>query len=145
MRLVEGDLGRDGRPVRVVQLGRVELVAEDPEERDRGARVDRRDPAGLVVRDRGDVGGHRAQRVGQRRPPLDRQALDRVGVVARPGLRREGEHPGVEPAAATGARLEQHVREGRRRGGHTGRSAEDEAMEELALPVGRQAERCTAR
>src|SRR3954454_22466361 len=69
MLLVESDLGCDRRPVLVVQLGRVELVAEDAEERDSGARVDGRVAAGLVFRAPCDVRPHRAQREGDRRPP----------------------------------------------------------------------------
>ncbi len=121
MGLVEGDLVGDGALVVGAEGRRVELVAEDAEERHRGARLDRRDPAGLVVRDGGDVRAHRAQRVRQRRPPLDPQTLDGVGVVARPGLRRVGEQPRVEPAAAAGARLEQDLRERPPSAGRTGR------------------------
>ena len=96
MRLVERDLGGDGAALVRREGGRIQLVAEDAEERDGGPRVERRDPADLVVRDGRDVGAHRAQRIDQRRAPLDPQALDRVGVVARPALRREGEDPGIE-------------------------------------------------
>ena len=47
--------------------------------------------------------------------------------------------PGIEPAAAAGARLEQDRRERRRQPGVEVVHAEDVAVEELALPVGRQA------
>ncbi len=140
MRRVERDLARHRGPFRVGQRGRIELVAEDPEERHRGAHLDRRDPAGLVVRDRRDVRAHRAQRVGHRGPPLDLEALDRVGVVARPGLRRVGEHARVEPPATAGARLEQDVREGRGQAGIELVDAQDVAVEELALAIGREGE-----
>ena len=100
----------------------------------------RRHPPGLVVRGR--------QRRGRPSSSADRrtdvphwiaQPLDRVGVVARPGLRRVREHARVEPAAAAGARLEQDVREGRRQPGVQVVHAEDVAVEELALAVGRRA------
>ncbi len=83
---------------------------------------------------------HRAQRVDQRGAPLDAQPLHRVGVVARPGLRREGEHAGIEPAATARARLEQHVRETGGQAPVQVVDAEDVAVEELALAVGRQPE-----
>ena len=84
------------------------------------------------------MGAHRAQRVHERRAPLDSQPLDRVRVVARPGLRSEGEQPGIEAAAAAGARLEQDLGEGRVQARVQVVHAEDVAVEELALPVGRQ-------
>ena len=70
-------------------------------------------------------------------PHWIRQALDRVGVVARPGLRRPRQQPGVEPRAAARARLEQDVREALDQAPVQVVHAEDVAVEELALPVGR--------
>ena len=141
--LVERHLGRDRRALRHRERGRVQLVSEHPEERDRRPRLDRGGPAGLVVRDRGDVGGHRAQGVRHGRPPLDLESLDRVGIVTCPALGRERQEPRIEPTATSGARLEQDLREGRPEPGVQVVDAQDVAVEELALAIGRQ--RCAER
>src|SRR5207249_7540349 len=110
---VERDLIADRRPLALGQAGRVQLVAERAEERDRRAGRERRDPPDLVVGHGRHMGAHRAQWVRERGAPLDRQPLDRVGVVARPGLRCVRQEPRVEATTATGARLEQDLRERR--------------------------------
>src|SRR5258706_1325414 len=95
---VEADLVGDLRPFLIVEQRWIELVAKDAEERYSGPGYERRDPADLVVRDGGDMGSHRAERIGQRGAPLDLQPLDCVRVVARPALPGKGEQPGIETA-----------------------------------------------
>ena len=96
--------------------------------------------ADLVVGDGRDVGAHGADRERQRGAPLDAQPLDGVRVVARPGLRREGEHARVEATAAAGAGLEQDVREAVRQPPVELVQAQHVAVVELALALGRQAQ-----
>ena len=83
------------------------------------------------------MGAHRAQGVDQRGAPLDPQPLDRVGIVTRPGLRREGQEAWVEAPAATGAGLEQDLGKRRCEPGVEVVDAQDVAGEELALTLGR--------
>ncbi|MNH47219.1 hypothetical protein D3C79_1103510 [compost metagenome] len=60
---------------------------------------------------RRDVGAHAAGGIYHTGAVLDRQPLDRIGVVAGPGLRHIEQHSRVKPAAAAGTALEQNVRE----------------------------------
>ena len=138
MGFVEGHLASHLDPLLGAQRRRVELIPEDTKERDGSASRDRRQPAGLVVRDGRHVGTHRALGIEHRGAPLDLEALDRVRVVACPGLRGVGQHSRVEPPAAARARLEQDVGEGGREARVQVIDAEDVAVEELALAVGRQ-------
>ena len=135
---VEGDLVADLGPLVVGQRGRIQLVAEDAEHRHGGARRERRDPAGLVVGHGRHVGAHRAERVDERGPPLDGQPLDGVGVVARPGLRGEGQHARDRTARRRCARLEQDVGEALGQAPVQLVHAEDVAVGRLALAVRRE-------
>ena len=138
---VAGDLARDLGLLLVGHRRRVELVAERPEHRHGGPGEQRRDAAGLVVRHGRDVRGHRRQREGQRRAPLDRQPL-------RPRRCRRSSTPA---ARRRGARRRTARRRWRTtRTGCPGSArqppvqlvhAEDVAVEELALAVGRDRRR----
>ncbi|MNT75609.1 hypothetical protein D3C86_1667840 [compost metagenome] len=95
------------------EQGEIELVAEIPGHRDISSHSERRDPADLMVRHRGYVRPHRADRIDKTRAVLDFQPFHRIRVVARPGLRHVIQHAGVESASAARAAFEQNVRERR--------------------------------
>jgi hypothetical protein len=71
---------------------------------------------------------------------LDLQAFDRVGVVAGPALRGEGEHPRIEAPAARGAGFEEYLGKGPREAIVELVDAEHIAVEELALTLRRERE-----
>ena len=132
---VPGDLRSDRIVLGRARRGWIQLVPEHAEHRDRGAGRDRDDPARLMVGHGGHVGRHRRHRVHERRAPLDPEPLDRIRVVAGPGLRGVGQHAGVEAPTAAGARLEQDVREPLDQPPVQLVHAEDVAVEQLALAV----------
>ena len=74
-----------------------------------------------------------AHGVGQARPVLYLDPADRVRVVARPRLRRDGEHPWVKPPAAAAAALEKDVGKSRRNALEDVVHAEDLAVVDLSL------------
>ena len=58
----------------------------------------------------GNVRTHRRGGITHRCAELDIKPIDRIGVVARPDLRRITKHRGVVPSAAAGTVLKQNVR-----------------------------------
>ena len=81
------------------------------------------------------MSAHSRGGVAHRGAELNRQTLDGVGVVARPDLLRICEHGGVEAPAAARAVFKKHIGERVAYPAHELVCAENEAVEELALPV----------
>ena len=91
--------------------GRVELVTERAGKSNGKARIKRCDVSGLVVGRSRNVRAHRRHRINEARAVLYPQALDRIGVIARPYLRHIVKHTRIESSAAARAGLEQNVGE----------------------------------
>ena len=79
--------------------------------------------------------------VAHRSAELNAEPLERVGVVARPDLRRIIEHTRVEASAAARAILKQHIGERLGQAIHDLICAEHEAVSDLLLPLGGQRRR----
>ena len=84
------------------------------------------------------MAAHGAGRVAEGSAVLDLEPVDGVGVVAAPDLGAVVEHTRVEPAAAAGAPLEQHLGEVRRQAAQQVVQAQHIAVGRLALALGGQ-------
>ena len=132
------DLLADIPFVVVGYLGDVKLVAESSYHCNSSAGLERSDSSYAVVRAVGNVRAEAGAGIAHRSSVLYLEALDGVGIVGAPDLRRIIEHARVESGAAAGAVLKQKV-------GEIGEQAlldlvnsENIAVPYLALSLGRE-------
>ena len=123
----------------------VELIAEGPEVCHIGARLQRRPPVDLHIRDGGDMGAHADDRVDIGGPVLNLHPLPRIRVVAAPGLRGKVHKPRVKPRASAGAGLKEDLRKFLRQAPIELVDAEDVAVHHLSLPLRRKSPRVRLR
>ena len=102
------DLLPDGGLILLGNQIQIQLIAEGSRHRHHSAGVDGRHAACLLVGRYGYMRPHAVYRVGEGRTVLNPDALNGVGHVAAPDLRRVVEHAWVKASAAPGAALDQH-------------------------------------
>ena len=119
----------------VGQLGKVKLVAESTRHRDVAAGLEGRDSCRLMVRASRNVRAYCRGGVAHRGAVLNFKSLDRVGIVARPELRRIVEPSGVESTATARATLEKKMRICGEKSLEELVKSEDVAVEDLLLTL----------
>ena len=135
MLLKQSDLLPDLRLLRFRHPVYVEFIPEGARHRHASSRGEGCDPACLMVRNRRNMGSHRAYRIPERGAVLYFQPFDRIRIVTAPYLRRIVQHTRVEPSASSTAPFKQNMRKYSDQLFQNTIQAQHKAMRHFTLPL----------